>query len=112
MGNQPTNHHPAQSLWSSWVNSGWPSDRWIHLWAGVLPPRPEPTGHDTDCDPQLMGVVVLISTAVTGMVYNLHSMTLTDNGVTIKNWGSLFFRSETRCDWNEIEDLDVQRGGP
>ncbi|MCQ4127464.1 hypothetical protein NOU13_23420 [Rhodococcus erythropolis] len=59
-----------------------------------------------------MGVVVLISTAVTGMVYNLHSMTLTDNGVTIKNWGSLFFRSETRCDWNEIEDLDVQRGGP
>lgn len=36
---------------------------------------------------QLMGVVVLISTAVTAIVYNLHSMTLTDSGVTIKNWG-------------------------
>ncbi|MCJ0950356.1 MULTISPECIES: hypothetical protein [Rhodococcus] len=61
---------------------------------------------------QLMGVVVLISTAVTAIVYNLHSMTLTDSGVTIKNWGSLFFSSETHCDWNEIEDLNVQRGGP
>lgn len=61
---------------------------------------------------QLMGVVVLISTAVTAIVYNLHSMTLNDSGVTIKNWGSLFFSSETHCDWNEIEDLNVQRGGP
>ncbi|MCS4257991.1 hypothetical protein M2405_006318 [Rhodococcus erythropolis] len=34
-----------------------------------------------------MGVVVLISTAVTALVYNLHSMTLTDSGVTVKNWG-------------------------
>ncbi|MFF1554228.1 hypothetical protein ACFVX3_24660 [Rhodococcus erythropolis] len=61
---------------------------------------------------QLMGVVVLISTAVTAIVYNLHSMTLNDSSVTIKNWGSLFFSSETHCDWNEIEDLNVQRGGP
>lgn len=61
---------------------------------------------------QLMGVVVLISTAVTAIVYNLHSMTLTDSGVTIKNWGSLFFSSEAHSDWNEIEDLNVQRGGP
>ncbi|SCZ14896.1 hypothetical protein SAMN02799641_05872 [Rhodococcus erythropolis] len=36
---------------------------------------------------QFMGVVVLISTAVTALVYNLHSMTLTDSGVTVKNWG-------------------------
>ncbi|ARE33949.1 hypothetical protein ACH49M_19035 [Rhodococcus qingshengii] len=58
-----------------------------------------------------MEVVVLISIAVTAIVYNLHSMTLNESGVMIKNWGSLFFSSETHCDWNEIEDLSVQRGG-
>ncbi len=35
-----------------------------------------------------------------------------DSGETIKNWGSPFFSCETHCDWNEIEDLNVRRGGP
>lgn len=60
---------------------------------------------------QLMGVVVLFGTLVAAIVYELHTMTLDEHGITIKNWSGLFFSSETHCDWKEVEDLNVKRGG-
>ncbi|WP_208722090.1 hypothetical protein [Rhodococcus qingshengii] len=58
-----------------------------------------------------MGGVVVISTAVTVIVYDLISMTLNDSSMTIEISGILFFSSKTHGDWNEIEGLNVQRAG-
>ncbi|MGW5074053.1 PH domain-containing protein [Rhodococcus sp. NPDC004095] len=59
----------------------------------------------------LLALIVLFVSLLWALVYNWHTMTLTDTGITIKSWHGLLFSSTTSCDYDEIQELNVRRGG-
>ncbi|BAS17602.1 hypothetical protein AHiyo8_59050 [Arthrobacter sp. Hiyo8] len=56
-------------------------------------------------------VVVLLADLVTTYVYRLSSIVLTDAGITITNWQTLFFSNTAECEWNQVEDVNAKQGG-
>lgn len=55
-------------------------------------------------------ILILIITFIQAYVYRLSQITITDTELTILNYYSLFYSVESRCPWNEIEDVNVTRG--
>ncbi|MET4003880.1 membrane protein YdbS with pleckstrin-like domain [Arthrobacter sp. UYCu511] len=56
-------------------------------------------------------VTVLAATVVTGYVYRLSFMAITDSQLEFTNWYTLFYDSQSVCEWRNIEDVNVKRGG-
>jgi hypothetical protein len=56
-------------------------------------------------------VVVLLATAVQAYVYSLSQVVLTDAGMKVASWNSLFSESEADTLYQHIEDVDVKRSG-
>lgn len=56
-------------------------------------------------------IVVLLIDLVTAYVYRLSSIVLTDAGITIANWQTLFFSNTAVCEWNQVEDVQAKQGG-
>ncbi len=56
-------------------------------------------------------VIILLATLVSAYVYRLSSIVLTDVGMTVTNWNSLFFSNVAVCEWKQLQDVDVKKGG-
>lgn len=56
-------------------------------------------------------VTVLAATIITAYVYRLSFIAITDDQLEITNWYTLFYDSQTVCEWNQVEDINVKRGG-
>lgn len=55
-------------------------------------------------------ILILIITFIQAYVYRLSQITITNTELTILNYYSLFYSVESRCPWNEIEDVNVTKG--
>lgn len=59
----------------------------------------------------IVAVFELLFTAVQAYVYSLSQYVLTDTGIKVADWSSLFSESEADTLYQHIEDVDVKRGG-
>ncbi|RAN77997.1 hypothetical protein B5P43_18370 [Bacillus sp. SRB_336] len=56
-------------------------------------------------------IIVLLIDLVVAYVYHLSNITLTDAGITVTNWSTLFFSITAVCEWNQVEDVMAKQGG-
>lgn len=57
-------------------------------------------------------IVILLVTVVSVAVYSAPKIVLTDQGIEVQNWASLFASTNSTCDWSEIEVITVKKPGP
>lgn len=55
-------------------------------------------------------IIALIITFIQAYVYRLSQITITDTELTVLNYYSLFYSVESRCEWNDIEDVYATKG--
>lgn len=59
----------------------------------------------------LIAVVVSFVTVMSILIYSAGKIVLTDEGVQVHTWMTLFATADARCDWEQIEDITVQEAG-
>ena len=56
-------------------------------------------------------VIIIIVVLIQAITYDLATLVITDTGITITNWNSLFFSKSSETKYQEIEDATVTQGG-
>lgn len=55
-------------------------------------------------------IVVLLITVIQLWVYSLSYIELTDDGIHIVNWRTLFVKTDVMTEWSKIQDVTVSTG--
>jgi hypothetical protein len=55
--------------------------------------------------------VVLVATIIQAYVYNLSTVVLTATALRFTNWITIAYSNAAICEWRQVTDVDVKKGG-
>lgn len=59
----------------------------------------------------LVGIIAMLATLIAVYVYDAAKIVLTDDGIAVTNYKTLFWSVQAVCAWTEVQDVTVNEAG-